>query len=78
MLVERFGQIVLLYFVLPDNNKEVLDKMSIPSYPPTSIATAPSKKMASCDVVDAMMLGPPSFDTSNDILNNSSFFALLL
>lgn len=71
-LVERFGQIILLFFVLPDNNKEVLDKMSIPSLAPTIISTTPSKKVTSCDVVDAMMLGPPSFDTTNDILNNNT------
>ena len=42
--------------------------MSIPSYTPTT----PSKRVVSCDVVDAMMLGPPTLDTTNDILNNNS------
>ena len=67
--VDKFENVFTLYFLLPNNKKDTLEKLSIPSYEPAVLNTINSTS-SSVDVVDSVAFALPTINNSNDNCNS--------
>ncbi|CAO1302522.1 unnamed protein product [Diamesa serratosioi] len=66
--IYKFENLFALYFLLPNNKKDTLEKLSIPSYEPNSSSSSNN----SVDVVDSVAFALPTINNNNNNNNNDN------